>query len=288
VTEVANNGAGTAQPKPDHDGDVERHLLLVPGGATVRVQLLGQGPFLLMINGIGGHIDMWEPLARELSRTHRLVLFDAPGAGMSPPLPKLMRLPGLAGVVVQLLDALDIAETDVLGYSWGGALAQQLAHDHPERVRRLVLVASIPGLGGRPPRPRVVAAMLSPDRYQSPERSKQLTATIYGGDYRLVEGRTPRELAGSWHAHPPSARGYSQQLFAISGWSSLPWLHRMAPRTLIISGEDDPLVPRLNARMLARLIPRSELHLVPGAGHLWALDHAAQSAALIEGFLTGP
>lgn len=268
----------------DEEGHAERDLVLVPGGQTIRVRVQGRGPLLLMINGLGAHVDMWEPLARELSQTRRLVLFDAPGVGMSPPLPKPMRMSGLAGLVVQLLDALDIASVDVLGYSWGGALAQQLAHDHPKRVRRLVVVATLPGVGGQPPKFRVAAAMLSPDRYRSPERSKELAATIYGGDYR-TDGRLPRELPGSWNARPPSVLGYGQQLFAIAGWSSVPWLGRLTQPTLIISGDDDPLVPRLNARILARLIPRSELQLVPRAGHLWLLDYAPQSAALIERFL---
>jgi poly(3-hydroxyalkanoate) depolymerase len=269
------------------DGAVEQRVVLV-GGRTVRVLLRGSGPLLLMINGIGGHIDMWEPLARELSRTRRLVLFDAPGAGMSAPLSKPMRMQGLAGVVLQLLDALKIQQLDVLGYSWGGALAQQLAHEHPDRVRRLILVSTLPGVGGRPPKFRVAAAMLSPARFRSPAQSRSYASRIYGGDYRQAAGRRARELPRSWNSHPPTMLGYGQQLFALSGWSSLPWLHRIAQRTLIICGDDDPLVPRLNAHILARLIPQSELHLVPRAGHLWLLDHAPLGAALVEQFLTDP
>lgn len=274
--------------KPAPDRDVDRHVVVEPDGGTVRVAIRGQGPLLLMINGLGAHIDTWAPLTRELARTRRLIQFDAPGAGQSPPLPRPMRMSGLAGIVVKLLDELEIAEIDVLGYSWGGALAQQLAHDHPDRVRRLILVSTLPGAGGRPPALRVAAAMLSPERYRSPEHSKRLAATIYGGDYRAVDGQPPRKLPATWYAHPPSLKGYGQQLFAITGWSSISWLRRITAPTLILSGEDDPLVPSLNPRILARLIRRSEVHLIPGGGHLWLLDHAPQGAALIERFLAEP
>jgi poly(3-hydroxyalkanoate) depolymerase len=271
---------------PAGEQALEEHLITVPGERAVRVQLRGRGPLLLMVNGIGAHIDMWEPLAVELSRTRRLVLFDAPGVGKSLAPARPMRMSGISELVVQLLDALEIKRVDVLGYSWGGALAQQLAHDHPDRVHRLILVATLPGVGGWPPKLRVAAAMLSPARYRSSARGRELAAEIYGGDYRLVAGRAPRKLPHAWHANPPTVRGYGLQLYAISGWSSIPWLHRIRSSTLIITGTEDPLVPRLNARILARLIPRSELHVIPRAGHLWLLDYPVQGAELVERFLS--
>ena len=149
-----------------------------------------------------------------------------------------------------------------------------------------MLVATIPGVGGMPPPLRVATTMLSPRRFTTPERSWEAAGHIYGGDYRPdspVRGTALR----LWNRKPPSTVGYGQQLFAIAGWTSLPWLHQLRARTLIISGSDDPLVPVLNARLLG-LIRRSTLHLVPGGGHLWLLDHAAESATVIEEFLTHP
>ena len=107
-----------------------------------------------------------------------------------------------------------------------------------------------------------------------------------GGDYRPdspVRGTALRV----WNDQPPTAIGYGQQLLAIAGWTSLPWLHLLRARTLIISGDDDPLVPVFNARLLAALIRRSTLHVVRGGGHLWLLDHGAESAGVIEEFLLG-
>jgi pimeloyl-ACP methyl ester carboxylesterase len=254
------------------------------GGASVRVHQRGQGRPLVLLNGIGGHVGMWEPLVAELEATRRLVMFDAPGAGETAPLPRPARMGGLAAWTVGVLDELGLDRVDLLGYSWGGALAQQVARDYHRRVRRLVLVATVPGAGGRPPPLKVVATMLSPARFSTRERSREAAALLYGGDYRPEGGGRGAALR-TWNEEPPSTPGYLQQLFAITGWSSLPWLHRLRPRTLVISGDDDPLVPVVNARLLARLVRRCDLHLVPGGGHLWLLDHATESAAVIERFL---
>lgn len=253
-------------------------------GAEIRVHQRGVGPPLVLLNGIGGHVGMWEPLVRELAGTRTLVMFDAPGAGSSERIRRPWRMPGLAMLVVEVLDGLGLDRVDLLGYSWGGALAQQVARDAHRRIRRLVLVATVPGVGGWPPSAHAAATMISPRRFTTPQRSRAAAGHLYGGDYR--PGRPVRGTAlRAWNEQPPSMLGYGQQLLAIAGWTSLPWLRRLRPRTLVISGDDDPLVPVLNARLLAGLIPQSRLHLVPGGGHLWLLDHAAESARVIEEFL---
>jgi poly(3-hydroxyalkanoate) depolymerase len=253
-------------------------------GTEVRVVIRGDGPPLLMLNGIGGHVGMWEPLVADLSRTRSLVLFDVPGAGSTAPLARPPRMPGLARFVTRVLDEIGLDRVDTLGYSWGGALAQQLAHDAPERVRRLVLVATTPGYCGQPPHPRVAAAMLSPRRFLVAGETRKIASRLYGGDYRHGKP-VSRSALRNWNARPPTLRGYSHQLYAISGWTSTPWLHRLRQPTLIISGDDDPLAPAFNARLMAGLIRNSRLHMVAGGGHLWLLDHADVSVPLIEEFL---
>lgn len=253
----------------------------------VFVERQGAGPPLVMLNGIGGHTAMWGPVAIELGRTRELILLDAPGCGRSPALPSPMRMRGLAGLVTETLDSLNLEVVDLLGYSWGGALAQQVAHDMPARVRRLILASTIPGLGGQPPGPLVTIRMLTPSRYRSRDAAYAHAARIYGGAHRPDDGRTTPVLE-HWSTYPPSFRGYAQQLFAIAGWTSLPWLHQLPHPTLIVSGDDDPLVPTLNAKLLAWLVPRSSLHLIEDGGHLWLLDNPVEGAALIESFLSGP
>src|SRR3954464_15720444 len=119
-------------------------------GLRLRVGRHGSGPPLLLITGIGAHLDMWSPFAR-FAGERELITFDPPGAGLSQRPRRPLRMTGLAGVLTELLDALGLERVDVLGYSFGGGLAQELAHRAPERVRRLVLCATAPGIGGRPP-----------------------------------------------------------------------------------------------------------------------------------------
>ena len=253
-------------------------------GTPVRVVVRGTGEPLLLVNGIGAHVGTWSPFASELARFRRLVMFDAPGAGGTPVLHGPRRMPGLARFVVRLLDVLGLDEVDLLGFSWGGALAQQLARDASTRIRRLVLVATTPGVCGKPPNARVALAMVSPRRYSSGGLTSDTAALLYGGDYR--EGGARQGAAFKhWGAAPPSMRGYRHQMYAISGWTSTPWLHRLAQPTLIVAGGDDPLAPSLNARIMGKLIRNSQSHIVPGAGHLWLLDHPRDSARMVETFL---
>jgi poly(3-hydroxyalkanoate) depolymerase len=254
------------------------------GGLRLHVGRRGAGRPLLLITGIGAHLDMWSPFARHAG-DRELIAFDAPGTGLSPR-PRLpLRMGAIADVVRDLLDALDLAQVDVLGYSWGGGLAQELARRAPERVRRLVLCATSPGiLGGTPPRPLAALVLASPARYYHP-RLLELTVPLIAG------GRTAREpgalaaQAGARLRRPPDPLGYAFQLYAVTGWTSLPWLKQLAQPTLVVGGDQDPSVPLRNARVLAAHIPDARLHVVEGGGHLFLLDEPESVAGAIREFL---
>ncbi len=254
--------------------------------ATLRVAEAGSGQPLLLLNGIGAGFQTWWPLARRLSQSRRLIMFDAPGAGESRELCRPVRMPGLARLVVELCDALGETRVDVLGYSWGGVLAQQFAHDAPQRVRRLALASTSPGLGGRLPSLGVLALVSSPLPFLSRTYLTRIAPVVYGGEWRRGRATAPREL-GRWLEYSPNLIGSFQQLYAISWWTSLPWLHRITAPTLVFSGTEDPLVPVQNAQLLARQIPRARLELIPGGGHFWMLEQPEASAALVDEFLSG-
>jgi poly(3-hydroxyoctanoate) depolymerase len=273
---------GTDTPCPDRYQPVVRRLRL--SRATVRVAEVGTGTPLLLINGIGAGLDTWHPLGKRLYDRHRLILFDAPGAGASTELGQPLRMPGLARLVVELLNRLGEDEVDVLGYSWGGALAQQLAHDAPGRVRRLVLASTAPGLGGRLPSLVALAFLSSPLRFLPASYLGWMSPIIYGGASR--RSGSPRSRVGAaLVGEPASQLGYAHQMYAINGWTSLPWLHRIRQPTLVISGDDDPLVPLQNARILAERIPNARLAVISGGGHLWMLEAPDRSAAVVTRFL---
>jgi poly(3-hydroxyalkanoate) depolymerase len=254
------------------------------GGLRVRIATQdGDGVPLLLITGIGAHIDMWEPFARRMP-DQRLIAFDAPGTGGSqrPCLP--LRLPALAARVVALLDRLGVERADVLGYSWGGGLAQVLARRAPDRVRRLVLCATSVGLGSVPPKPLAALILATPARYYHPALFRLTVPPLAGGRTR----RDPDALdvqAAARLSHPPSPLGYAYQLYAAASFSSLPWLHRLTQPTLVVAGDDDPVVPLANARLLASRIPHARLHVVRGGGHLFLLDEPEQAVPEIQRFL---
>jgi poly(3-hydroxyalkanoate) depolymerase len=247
----------------------------------VRVAEVGDGPPLLLINGIGGSLEMWRPFARRLCAERRLILFDVPGTGGSGRLRKPLRMPGMARLVVEMLDELGYDQVDVLGYSWGGAVAQQLAMDAPRRVRRLVLVATSPGRGGKAPSLRVIALMSTP-LHLSDSYLTHIAPLVFGG--KAFRSGTQRGAAKAF-GRPPSQLGYAQQMYAISGWTSLPWLSRLTVPTLVVSGADDPLVPLKNARLLAGRIPDAQARIIPDGGHLRLLEFADRSSALVDDFL---
>jgi poly(3-hydroxyalkanoate) depolymerase len=173
----------------------------------------------------------------------------------------------------------------VLGLSWGGGLAQQLAAQYPRRCRRLVLVSTGTGTLMVPGDPRLLPKLLTPRRFVDPEYAATIAGELYGGSSREDPSRVRRLIANQFQS--ASRRGYLFQLTAGLGWTSLPWLRMVQQPTLVLGGDDDPIVPLANARLLGRLIPDSQVHVFRG-GHVALLTDAPQLAPVIEEFLTAP
>lgn len=254
-------------------------------GHLLRVSIRGEGPPLLLVMGLGGNIEMWDPLERALSgHGIQTIAYDASGTGHSPTRLLPQRMPGLARQAAHLLDALGHPSASVLGVSYGGAVAQELALGNPHRVRRLVLASTSCGLGGVPGNPLALSLLATPLRYYSPTFLRLTAGVLYGPTITEKEDLL-REQINARRARPPTVWGYASQLIAGAGWTSWPWLGRIAAPTLVLAGDHDPIVPPSNARILARRIPDARLELVPGAGHLLLLDQAERCASLITDFL---
>jgi poly(3-hydroxyoctanoate) depolymerase len=258
-------------------------FLRVPPRPELRVARTGDGPPLLLINGLGANLEMWTPFVRRI-KEREVIAFDLPGAGQSGRASWPMRMPQLAELVIELLDWLPHDRVDVLGYSLGGQLAQELSHRFPERVDRLILCATTPGLPSVPPNPLVAALMLSPARYYSRQLAELIVPLIAGGrtarDERALRAGLDERLS-----RPPTPIGYWHQLYALWGWSSHAWIRSLRQPTLVVQGDHDPVVPVINARYLARAIPDAKLHVVPGAGHLFLFDQPGSATPAIEEFL---
>jgi poly(3-hydroxyalkanoate) depolymerase len=266
---------------------VERSVRAVAvGGQPLRVAVRpgdGTRTPLVLANGIGASLELLQPFVDALDPAIEVVRFDAPGVGGSP-LPRVpYRLPRLARLVARLLDQLGYRTVDMLGISWGGGLAQQFALCHRDRCRRLVLAATATGTLMVPGRPRVLARMATPRRYLDPGYAERVAADLYGGTIRADPGRARALLHGRTRVGP--RRGYLYQLAAGAGWSSLPALPWIRQPTLLLAGDDDPIVPLVNAHIMRRLLPDAELHVYHG-GHLGLLTEAAELAPVVDRFLT--
>lgn len=254
-------------------------------GRRVRVRVHGEGPPVLLINGLGANVTMWAPLLEQLDG-FQVITFDAPGTGRSetPLLP--YRLSMIADVASLVLDDLGHDQVDVLGYSLGGAVAQQLAFQDPRRVRRLVLVSTSCGAGAVPGAWRALMAVVTPARHYAKSGYAAAMKII---DLAPAEKESDflRAQADTWHHEsPPSMRGYALQMTAFSLFNSLPWLHRIEQPTLVLAGTDDHLVPLANGAILAAYLPNARLRIVERWGHYMLQDAAASGTGPdISGFL---
>jgi poly(3-hydroxyalkanoate) depolymerase len=264
----------------------ERHVTAAGRRLNVNVRP-GDGslPPLLLLNGIGAPLQLLEPFVAALNPRREVIRLDVPGVGGSPAPLVPYSMGTLSLTVSGILDQLGHRNVDVMGFSWGGALAQHLALQHRRRVRRLVLGATATGALSVPGGPRALRHMITPRRHREPSHASLVAADIYGGSMRTTP-ELARELLDPGTSRRTN-RGYYYQLGAAAGWSSLAWLPFVRQRTLIIAGDDDPLIPTINPKVMARLIPRSELHLYEG-GHLALLTDAAVLAPVIERFLDAP
>lgn len=252
-------------------------------GRDVRVRVRpGDGTPLVMFNGIGASLELLQPFVDALDPSIPVIRFDVPGVGASELPRKPYVFATLARRVGEILDVLGVQEVDVLGISWGGGLAQQFAFQNPRRCRRLVLVATATGFPMVPAHPRVLVRMLTPRRYRDPKYAAEIAPMLYGGQLRDDPGVAARFLAG--HSRLASGRGYALQLLAGLGWSSIPLLPLIRQPTLVVAGDDDPLIPLANAKLMHSLLPHSQLHIYHD-GHLALITRADELAPRIAAFL---
>jgi len=236
---------------------------------------------LLIMNGIGANLELLTPFIEKMDPEIQVIAFDAPGVGGSPTPALPYRMPGLAKLVARMLDRLGHQQVDVLGVSWGGALAQQFAKTYPRRCHRLILAGTATGALMVPGKPTVLFKMMTPRRYLQPAYMTAIAPRIYGGTLRNdpeAAAKHVREIMGT------GIRGYFWQVFAMWGWTSVHWLHRLTQPTLVLAGRDDPIVPLINAKFMARQIPDSILHIFD-CGHLFLLTQGEEVAKVVYQFL---
>jgi poly(3-hydroxyalkanoate) depolymerase len=251
-------------------------------GITLRaahwpVRGLPAGPPLLFFNGIGANMELAFGLG-DMFPDREILTLDVPGVGLSPVTQWPYRHWMLARWIRKLADLYGIGEMDVMGVSWGGALAQQFAFQYRTRVRRLILCATTAGMTMVPGRPASLSKMADTRRYTDPDFMRENFAQLYGDMADpSSDGHIERLL-------PPDPKGYLYQLLAFAGWSSLPFIRFLKMPSLVVMGDADSIVPLANGHILNFALPDARLHVIEGGGHLFLVTRAAETAGIIQGF----
>ena len=232
---------------------------------------------ILFFNGIGANIEAMAPMA-ELLDDRDFITFDMPGIGGSPDPVVPYNAMLMSRIAALLLDRFEMPVVDVMGVSWGGAMAQQFALQNGARTNKLILAATSAGMLMVPGNPASLVKMADPRRYIDPDFMAKHFKTLYGG----MVGNKSEHIE---RLKPPSKTGYFYQLMAMMGWTSAPFLPFMKTETLIMMGDDDQIVPLANGKFLNFLIPNSELFVVENGGHLFLLSHVEESIKTIRAFL---
>jgi pimeloyl-ACP methyl ester carboxylesterase len=262
-------------------------------GITIAYKSIGAGRPLLLINGSGATLDTWDPvLLAALGAKRRIVIFDPRGMGATTDVAgDRLTVEEMADDAAGLLAALHIKRTDVLGWSLGGFVAQEVAIRHPARVRRLVLASSSPGgRNATEATPKVQAidekttrGLAAPDEFlpilfppQAQDAGNAWIARLLGQPGGCCEAFTP-EAGGRQVAA-------QRRWYAASGGDEKR-LGRIEAPTLIGAGALDRDVPAANARLLHRRIRGSKLKSYRDAGHAFLIQHASAFAAVVRKFL---
>ena len=248
---------------------------------SIDYDVQGNGPFLLLINGLGFGRWAWFKQVPTLSRHFRTITFDIRGEH------SLSRgVADLCAEVVALLDYLGVEKAHVLGTSLGGFVAQKLALERPDLVDRLVLVCT--SYGAREPQPmsfQALGKMLGGGSL-SPERAARRGLEGATSDYYRVEQPEEFDLILRWRlADSSSLSDYYQQMMAGTRFDAAFAVRNIASPTLVIHGTEDRYVPVANAAALAEAIPDARLRIVDDAGHLVFIEQAEEVNDEIISFL---
>jgi pimeloyl-ACP methyl ester carboxylesterase len=195
----------------------------------------------------------------------------------------------MAGDVLAVLDHAGIQRASVLGTSLGGMVAQELALAHPDRVDRLVLVATLPGGPRSRPMPLGTTYLFAAAPFLTSKlRLQQFVHNALGPATRRGRPEIAERLAAAKQASPQSETAWRAQVAAGMLFNPLGRQRHITQPTLVIQGTADRVVDPGNAGVLADLLPAARVERFDGAGHLLYWEQPRRFARVVTGFLTDP
>ena len=233
-----------------------------------------QGPHFMLICGLGGHILGWDiELVEALERETQLILFDNRGAGRSDKPDIEYSVEMHADDVAGLLDVIGVEKASIMGVSMGGMIAQEFALRHPEKTDSLILCCTSPGSHRMAmPSQEVLETLADVDGYTPEEiarKNRPLSFTQKFMDENLdwLEEKMRRELA-----HPTPAFSFKRQMAAAMQHNAYSRLPDIKSPTMVMTGDEDILIPPENSELLASQIPGSVLKRYDGVGHAFMTE----------------
>jgi 3-oxoadipate enol-lactonase len=253
-------------------------------GARIYWHALGKGEPLVLIMGLGCSSSMWFRLTPRLAKRNRVIMLDNRGVGRTEaPYFLVHQVTTMARDVVAVLEAAGESSAHIMGLSMGGMIAQQLAIDHPQTVRSMILAATNCG-GSRAilAEEKVWRLLFSKGELAPEEALRAMQPYTYAAN-------TPRSLIEEdilvRLANYPTLRGYQAQLYGLMGWTSYTGLSEVRARTLVLHGEEDQLIPPQNGRLLADRIPDAKLIEIENASHWLHTDQLDRIVAAVQAFI---
>lgn len=249
-------------------------------------EVSGEGEPLVLVPGFGTGAWIWYRQVGELAREFRVVTFDPRGVGRSAAAGESFDLARLADDVAALLDALGFRSAHVLGASFGGFVAQEFALAYPERTRSLILCCtSYGGAGHVRPTEETLAALSSTRGLNTEERFRENLLLAFSPRFVEEERREVERAIALRAANPVSERVHLAQLQAAVTFDAAPRLREIKSPTLVITGDEDVIVPPENSHNLAAAIPGAELRVVPGGSHTFFIERPDEFNRAVSGFI---
>jgi len=247
----------------------------------------GDGEPLLLIGGYSMVQESWRAQVGGLAKSFRVITFDNRGVGGTTIPDEPFTVADLAGDAIGLMDSLGIESAFVFGVSMGGLITQVMALDHPRRVRKAVLGCTTHG--GRfavQPAKEVMAVLgKAADPTVPVEESVRMRLPIVFADRFMRE--KPAELEEYVRASVrnwPDPKGAAGQFGAMSVFNVKKRLGDISCPVLVVTGDEDRMMPPENSTLLAEGIPGAELHVIAGAGHSFFIEEPEETNRVVTEF----
>ena len=265
-----------------------RSRVLTPDGTGLHTEVTGEGPTVLLIQGLGYATWGWSRTLPALASRFRAVAFDNRGAGRSdkPDVPYSVEL--LADDALAVVEAVGERPAHVVGFSLGGYVALTLARRHPDKVASLVLISTSCGGHGSFGVPRATrTAWEAASSLDPPAYARKTMPLSFAPGWVKQHPEEFEELLEARLAHPTPSFAWRRQFEAGERFL----LEGLDPRTvtrptLVVHGTKDRVLPFANGKLLASRIPRAELLRLEGAGHLALIERADEVNEAILEFLS--